>query len=47
MERNETMLVTGNTNRVYGLAQLVLSNRVARAVEQGMNKFTSDSSYSR
>jgi len=37
MKRNETMLSTGITNRVYGLPQLVWSNRVARAVEQGMS----------
>ena len=37
MKRNEKMLLTGNTNRVYGLPQLVWSNRVARAVEQGMS----------
>jgi len=37
MKRNEKMLLTGNTNRVYGLPQLVWSNRVAQAVEQGMS----------
>ena len=37
MKRNEMMLSTGNTNRVYGLPQLVWSNRVARAMEQGMS----------
>ena len=37
MKRNEKMLLTGNTNRVYGLPQLVWSNRVARAMEQGMS----------
>jgi hypothetical protein len=37
MKRNEKMLSAGNTNRVYGLPQLVWSNRVARAVEQGMS----------
>jgi hypothetical protein len=36
MELNELMS-TGNTNRVYGLPQLVWSNRVARAVEKGVS----------
>ncbi len=37
MKRNETMLSTAITNRVHGLPQLVWSNRIARAVEQGMS----------
>ena len=32
MKRNEEMLSTGVTHRVHGLAHLVLSNRVVRAI---------------
>ena len=37
MKRNEEMLWTGITNRVHGLAHLVLSNRAVRAIEKGVS----------
>jgi hypothetical protein len=39
MKRNEEMLSTGVTYQVHGLAHLVLSNRVVRAIENGVSGY--------